>query len=122
MPELDVDLDHRRTRSSIAGRAKIESHDGPWELTFRSYQRVSAKALKLAVSVQGLVPRGLAHAFPRLLALEGFDLPISAEAQLELSDTGEILGGKIVIEAAAGNVALPGPTRRRCASAAGASS
>jgi hypothetical protein len=108
VPELDVDLKHRLTRSSIAGRAKIESNDGPWELSFRSFERVSAKALNLAVSVQGLVPRGLASAFPHLLALKGFDLPISAEAQLQLSDTGEILGGKIAIEATAGNVALLG--------------
>jgi AsmA-like protein len=108
VPELDVDLDHRRSRSSIAGRAKIESHDGPWEITFRSFERVRAKALTLAVSVQGLVPRGLAHAFPSLLALEGFNFPVSAEAQLELSDTGEIQGGKIAIEAAQGNLAFLG--------------
>jgi hypothetical protein len=109
VPELDVDLDHRRTRSSIAGRAKIESHDGPWELTFRSFERVRDKALKLKVQVRGLVPSGLALTFPHLLALEGFDLPVSADAQLELSDTGEILGGNITVEAADGNVALPGP-------------
>ncbi len=108
VPELDVDLDHRRSRSSIAGRAKIESHDGPWEITFRSFERVRAKALTLAVSVQGLVPRGLAHAFPSLLALEGFNFPVSAEAQLELSDAGEIQGGKIAIEAAQGNVTFLG--------------
>jgi hypothetical protein len=108
VPELDVDLDHRRSRSSIAGRARIESHDGPWEITFRSYERVKAKALTLAVSVQGLVPRGLAHAFPSLLALEGFNFPVSAEAQLELSDTGEIQGGKIAIEAAQGSMTFLG--------------
>ena len=108
VPELDVDLDHRRSRSSIAGRARIESHDGPWEITFRSFERVRAKALTLAVSVQGLVPRGLAHAFPSLLALEGFNFPVSAEAQLELSDAGEIQGGKIAIEAAEGNVTFLG--------------
>ena len=39
VPELDVDLKHRRTRSSIAGRAKIESPDGAWELTFRSHEQ-----------------------------------------------------------------------------------
>lgn len=108
VPELDVDLDHRRSRSSIAGRARIESHDGPWEITFRSFERVRAKALTLAVSVQGLVPRGLAHAFPSLLALEGFNFPVSADAQLELSDAGEIQGGKIAIEAAPGNVTFLG--------------
>jgi hypothetical protein len=108
VPELDVDLDHRRSRSSIAGRAKIESHGGPWELTFRSFERVKAKSLSLAVSVQGLVPRGLALTFPQLLALEALDLPIAADAELELSDTGEILDGKIVIEAEGGSILLPG--------------
>jgi hypothetical protein len=108
VPELDVDLDHRRTRSSIAGRARIESQDGPWELTFRSSERVSAKALTLSVSVQGLVPRGLVSAFPQLLALEGFNLPVSADAELQLSDTGEIQNGKITIDATDGSVALLG--------------
>ncbi len=108
VPELDVDLDHRRSRSSIAGRAKIESRDGPWEVTFRSFERVRAKALTLAVSVQGLVPRGLAHTVPQLLALAGFNFPVSADAQLELSDTGEIQGGKIAIAAAQGNVTFLG--------------
>ncbi|HEX6000064.1 MAG TPA: AsmA-like C-terminal region-containing protein [Hyphomicrobiaceae bacterium] len=108
VPELDVDLDHRRTRSSIAGRARIESPDGPWELTFRSLERVQARTLKLAVSVQGLVPHALAQAFPNLLALEGFDLPISAEGHLELSDAGDLLSGKVAIDTAGGNVSLPG--------------
>jgi AsmA-like C-terminal region len=117
VPELDVDLDHRRSRSSIAGRAKIEAHDGPWEITFRSFEHVRSKAFTLAISVQGLVPRGLAHAFPSLLPLEGFAFPVSAEAQLELSDAGEIQGGKIAVEASQGNVTLLGqeatPTRIR---------
>jgi AsmA-like C-terminal region len=108
VPELDVDLDHRRTRSSVAGRAKIESAAGPWELTFRSYQHINNQALNLSLSVQGLVPRELAPAFPHLSVLEGFDLPVSGEARLELSSVGQVLGGNIVIEAAAGNLALPG--------------
>jgi hypothetical protein len=109
VPELDVDLKHRRTRSSIAGRAKIESPDGAWELTFRSHEHVRAKALKLALSVQGLVPRALALAFPHLLALEGFNLPVSAEAEFEISNAGELLSGTIAVDAASGNIALPGP-------------
>jgi hypothetical protein len=109
VPELDVDLNHRRTRSSIAGQAKIQSSDGAWELTFRSYEHVSAKVLKLTLSVQGLVPRTLALAFPHLLALQGFDLPVSGEAQLEISTTGELLSGSIAVAAAGGNIALPGP-------------
>jgi hypothetical protein len=118
VPELDVDLDHRRSRSSIAGRAKIDSNEGPWELTFRSNERVRAKVLDLSMSVQGLVPRGLAAAFPHLVALEALDLPVSAEVKLELSPVGDILSGRIAIDAADGNVALPNQaTPMRIASA-----
>jgi hypothetical protein len=109
VPELDVDLNHRRTRSSIAGRAKIETPDGAWELTVRSYEHASEKALKLALAVDGLVPRSLALAFPHLLALEGIDLPVSAEAQLDLATTGELRSGAITVRASSGNLALPGP-------------
>ncbi len=107
---LDVDLDHRRTRSSLAGRAKIETDAGAWELTFHSRQHVRDKTLNLSINVQGLVPKSLAAAFPHLAVLEGFDVPLTGEAKLELSSIGEILGGKILIEAGAGSLALPTPT------------
>jgi hypothetical protein len=109
VPELDVDLNHRRTRTSISGRAKVETPDGAWELTFRSYEHVREQTLKLALAVEGLVPRSVALAFPHLLALGGIDLPVSAEAQLEISTTGEVLSGAITVRASSGNIALPGP-------------
>jgi hypothetical protein len=108
MPELNIDLDHRRSRSSIAGRAKIESLSGPWDLDFRTYEVENAKTLKLAVSVQGLVPRGLSRALPQLAGLESLDLPMWLEAKLDLSNAGDILGGTIGIDAAPGQVYLPG--------------
>ena len=107
VPELDVDLDHRRSRSSIAGRAKIESLAGPWTLNFRTYEHEAANKLQLAVSVQGLVPRGLARSLPQLAGLESLDVPVWGEAKLDLSSTGEILSGTIGIDAAPGQVLLP---------------
>jgi hypothetical protein len=107
LPELDIDLDHRRSRSSIAGRAKVESLAGPWSLNFRTFEAEKAGTLQLAVSVQNLVPRGLARTLPHLAALEGFDLPVWGEAYLDLSSDGDILGGRIGIDAAPGTVALP---------------
>src|SRR5262245_13578153 len=108
VPELDIDLDHRRSRSSIAGRAKIESLAGPWSLNFRTLEAEKTGTLQLAVSVQNLIPRGLARTLPHLAALEGFDVPVWAEAHLDLSSDGDILGGRIGIDAAPGTVALPG--------------
>lgn len=107
VPELQIDLDHRRSRSSIAGRVKVDSLTGPWTLNFRTYEHESSKSLQLAVSVQGLVPRGLARTLPPLAALESLDVPVWGEGKLDLSNTGEILGGTIGIDAAPGTVLLP---------------
>ncbi len=107
VPELDIDLDHRRSRSSIAGRVKIESLAGPWTLNFRTLEAERTGTLQLAISVQNLVPRGLARTLPHLAALEGIDLPVWGEAHLDLSSEGDILGGRIGIDAAPGTVALP---------------
>ena len=121
VPELDIDLDHKRSRSSIAGRAKMNRYAGPWTLNFRTYEHESAKSLQLAVSVQGLVPRGLARTLPQLAGLESFDVPVWGDAKLDLSSTGEILGGTIGIDAAPGQVLLPWLVATRCASTAGIS-
>ena len=109
LPEVDIDLDHRRSRSSIAGRAKVESLAGrPWTINFRTFESEKKKTLQLAVSVQNLVPRGLARALPQLASLESFDVPVWAEARLDISNTGEVLSGSIGIDAAPGQVLLPG--------------
>ena len=107
VPELGVDLDHRRSRSQIAGRAKIDSAAGPFTLNFRTYEQAATNTLQLAVSVQGLVPRGLARTLPPLAVLEGLDVPVWGDARLDLSNTGEILTGTISIDAAPGQVLLP---------------
>lgn len=107
VPEFDLDLDHRRSRSSIAGRAKIESLTGPWEINFRSSEHVRRDAIQLDVSVQGLVPRGLARSMPELAGLERWDLPVWGDAQLELSKSGELRVGKIVLDSAPGRISIP---------------
>src|SRR5262249_44523782 len=105
--DFEIDLDHRRSRSSIAGQAPIESLTGPWELNFRPFESESAKTLELAVSIQGLVPRGLARSVPQFAVLEGVDMPVWVEANLSLSNTGEILGGKIGVDTAPGTLTVP---------------
>jgi hypothetical protein len=108
VPELKVDLDHRRTRSSIAGHITVDSLAGPWTVNFRTFEHENAGDLSLDASLEGLVPRTLALSLPQLALLEGLDLPVSGEAHLTVSTRGEIEGGKIIIDAAAGAIAVPG--------------
>ena len=80
---------------------------GPFTLNFRTYEHAATNTLQLAVSVQGLVPRGLARTLPPLAGLESLDVPVWGDARLDLSNTGEILSGTISIDAAPGQVLLP---------------
>jgi len=105
--DLDIDLDHRRSRSSIGGRARIEAQSGPWEVNFRTTEAADTNTLQLNLSVQNLVPHGLARAVPLFAMLEGFDVPVWAEAQLDLSSAGEVLSGTIGIDTAPGKISLP---------------
>ncbi len=58
VPELDVDLDHRRTRSSVAGRAKIEIGCGLLGAHVPQPSACQEQGPEpVAVNVQGLVPR-----------------------------------------------------------------
>ena len=105
--DLDIDLDHRRSRSSIAGRARIESPSGPWEVNFRTTEAANANSLQLNLSVQNLVPHALARSVPQFAMLDGVDVPVWAEAQLEVSNAGEVLSGTIGIDTAPGKVSMP---------------
>lgn len=115
LPELAIDLDHERSQSSIAGHAKLESLTGPWTVNFRTLETTANNSLQIALSVQGLVPRGLARSLPSLAVLEAFDVPVWGEARLDLSSNGQILGGKITVDAAPGQLQIPwlgtGPQR-----------
>ena len=53
------------------------------------------------------MPRGAGADLPPLAGLEGLDVPVSGDARLDLSNTGEILSGTIGIDAAPGQVLLP---------------
>jgi hypothetical protein len=105
--DLDIDLDHRRSRSSIAGRARIESPSGPWEVNFRTTEAANANSLQLNLSVQNLVPHALARSVPQFAMLDGVDVPVWAEAQLEVSNAGQVLSGTIGIDTAPGKVSMP---------------
>jgi hypothetical protein len=107
VPELHLDLKHRRSRTSIAGRATVASLAGPWSVEFRTYEAENAKTIQLTLSVQGLIPRGLARTLPQLAGLESFDVPVSGEAQFALSTKGEIVSGTVAIDSGRGRLFLP---------------
>ena len=108
VPELDIDLDHRRSRSSIAGRAKIESLAGPWTLNFRTFEQRDDQDACSSPSPCRASCRAAWRARCRSSpASRASTCRYGARRRLDLSNTGEILSGTIGIDAAPGQVVLP---------------
>lgn len=110
VPSFSVDLDHRKKRSVVAGAATISSPKGPWTLTFRTEDSEATRSLKLDVSVRDLVPSGLGDGAPGVALLQGLDMPVASDAQIELSRQGDVLNGAFKLELGRGQVRLPGLT------------
>lgn len=106
VPELSLDLEHRKRHSVVTGKATVVSGRAPWSMTFRAEE--TGQAIKLDASVRDLVPGSLARSLPHFALLDGMDLPVAADATFNLNTTGELVAGNIKLELARGRVRLPG--------------
>ena len=108
VPAFSIDLDHRKKRSVVSGAATIASARGPWTLTFRTEDSEATGTLRLDVSIRDLVPSGLGDGAPGVALLQGLDMPVASDAQIELSRQGDVLSGIFKLELGRGLVRLPG--------------
>lgn len=107
VPQVNVDLVHKRTRSIISAQARIETARGPFTFTLRTDDSEKTRTIKLKTSVENLVPRTLAKALPQLSLLETLDMPVSGEATLELSSDGTVTGGSLAVALGRGRLHVP---------------
>jgi hypothetical protein len=91
LPELQLDLDHRRGRSEMAARATFASLTGPWSLTATTREADASKTVDVDVTVDGLNPRGIARVIPALVPFERLDLPLTGTAKLTATTDGRVL-------------------------------
>ncbi len=106
-PLIQVDIDHRRSRSLIDGRATIGSLAGDADITFSVFELDAANTVELTLGVQRLVPRGFARTLPQLALLESIALPLAGDIRLTLAKTGEVLAGKMALGVGVGKLDLP---------------
>lgn len=105
--EGDVDLDHKKWRSTVSGAMTIASVAGPWGLTFRIEEHEKAKTVSLEATVKDLIPKGLASTVPELALLAAIDAPLSGDATLQLASNGDLLAAALRLEMGSGTVAPP---------------
>lgn len=108
VPELAIDLEHRKSASVVTGKATVVSGRAPWSVTFRAEESDQSQSIKLDASIRDLVPGSLSRTLPHFALLDGIDLPVAADATFYLSNAGELVSGTIALALARGRVRLPG--------------
>lgn len=104
VPEVSVDLEHKKRSSVIAGHIKVASSQGPWTIAFRTEESDKTRTLVLKTTIRDLVPRSVEGGIPALDALRALDLPIASDATIELSTDGEIRSAEAAIELGRGRI------------------
>ncbi len=104
VPDFAIDLEHRDTRSIIVGQANVASTKGDWQVEVRAEERARRHSFAITTLIQNLVPSGLAGNFPSLEALRALDLVVNGESTVELSRSGQFLGGEAKLELESGQI------------------
>ncbi len=109
VPEVSIDLEHKKRSSVIAGLIKVASSAGPWSIAFRTEENDKARTLVLKTTIRDFVPRSIEGALPTSGLLQSLDLPIASDATIELSSEGEIKSGTASVELGRGRIGSQTP-------------
>jgi len=107
VPQADVALSHKKTRSLIEGLVTVESGRGPWTFEFSSEASEATRQVTLRAAVRDVVPSTVANALPPLAPLRALSLPASGDVMLQLTSQGELIGGSFSLDLARGEIVLP---------------
>ena len=107
VPEADVALSHKESRSLIEGSVTVDSGVHPWTLQFWSEASGETEQVNLKASVRDLIPSALADTFPALSPLRALSMPASGDVTLQLTSLGKVLGGTFSLDLSRGDMNLP---------------
>ncbi|MGI8724311.1 MAG: AsmA-like C-terminal domain-containing protein [Methyloceanibacter sp.] len=107
VPDFAVDLNHRNRRSILVGHANLSSSKGEWGLEFRTEQLSKRQGLSFTALIEDLVPSGIAEQFPSIGLLKALDMPVTGEANVELSHSGDFIAGEAEFHLKPGQLTTP---------------
>lgn len=103
IPRMEVSLDHSKEFSVISGRAKLASHDGPWNLLLRS-ELDKSDQITLWLKSENLVPSDIASKFPNIKSFRALNIPVNGLAKFQLSSEGNLLLAETNIKFGKGSI------------------
>ncbi len=110
--EGDIDLEHKKRRSTLTGSLTLASPSGPWGIAFKIEEAEKSQSVALEASVRDLVPRGIAAMLPEIPLLETLDASVSGIARVSLEPDGRVTGANMELELGRGVVRVPGLEER----------
>lgn len=103
IPSGDIEIKHLDGRSVVSGLATVSEAEGQnVVLALQAETSAETRAIALRTSVRDLQPSSVARILPAFAGLSGIDAPLSAEANFELAETGDVAAGKVTVELGAG--------------------
>lgn len=107
VPEADLAVRHKESRSVIQGSISVASSRGPWTMQFWSDASGETEQVNLRAAIRNLVPHTIANTMPAFAQLRGFDVPASGDVTLQLTSAGELLGGSFSLALSRGELRFP---------------
>ncbi|MFD0987578.1 YhdP family protein [Methyloligella solikamskensis] len=107
VPDFSVDLKHEKWRSRLVGEATMQSDRGDWRLEFSTVQDPKRNQLAVNVKVEDFVPSSMADKFPDRPALQGLNIPVTANADIRLSEKGQVVSWEAGLYLKPGDITVP---------------
>ena len=107
VPSFVIDLDRKKTGSTISGTGRIDSGQGEWSFGFRTEEARADSAVKLKVEVADFLPPTLGKVVPRLSLLNTLDMRVAGHGSIDLKANGDVAEAKLELAFGEGNIKLP---------------
>lgn len=105
VPSGDIKIKHLADRSIVSGLATVAEAEGQnIVLALHAESLASTRAVVLRTSVRDLQPSTVARVVPALASLTRLNARLSAEAQFNLRETGDVVDGSVTMELGRGSV------------------
>lgn len=104
VPDLQIDLSHKSTRSIIVGHAIVDSLTGPWSIDFQTAEIEGAQQMVVTAKVGAVNPRGLSRQVLSLAPFEQLDIAFDGETRIELTSKGVVTGATFALAARPGQI------------------
>ncbi len=104
VPDLQLDLSHKSTRSIIVGHAVVDSLTGPWSIDFQTAEIEGAQQIVVSAKVGAVNPRGLSRQVLSLAPFEQVDIAFDGETRVELTSKGVVTGATFALAARPGQI------------------